>query len=73
MAREWGSAEIYQMVKEKYEAAPKPKKDKKGNLRQPPPPQITIPGLNKVILLTRSAYPGEGGRKWGVAGTAVAT
>lgn len=47
IARDWGNAEIYEMVKEKYEAAPKPKKDKKGNLRMPPAPQITIPGLNK--------------------------
>jgi len=50
IARDWGNAEIYEMVKEKYEAAPKPKKDKKGNMRQPPAPPITIPDLVKVKI-----------------------
>lgn len=48
MARDWGGTEIYQMVKEKYDAAPKPKKDKNGKMKIPPVRPLTLPLLEQV-------------------------
>ena len=48
VARDWGGADIYQMVKEKYDAAPKPKKDKNGKMKIPPIRPLTLPPLHPV-------------------------
>nr|XP_009858292.1 ankyrin repeat and EF-hand domain-containing protein 1 [Ciona intestinalis] len=46
VARDWGDGQIYQMVKEKFDAAPKPKKDKSGKRKPPGPPKpLTIPPI----------------------------
>jgi len=49
VARDWANGEIYQMVKERYDAAPKPKVDKKGKKKPPKPPKpLTIPPIPLV-------------------------
>ena len=53
VARDWGSSEIYRMVKEKYDAAPKPKKDKNGKMKIPPVRPLTLPPLNQVSGLNQ--------------------
>uniref|UniRef100_H2YH17 Uncharacterized protein n=1 Tax=Ciona savignyi TaxID=51511 RepID=H2YH17_CIOSA len=46
VARDWGDGQIYRMVKEKFDAAPKPKKDKSGKRKPPGPPKpLTIPPI----------------------------
>ncbi|XP_076801547.1 ankyrin repeat and EF-hand domain-containing protein 1-like isoform X1 [Clavelina lepadiformis] len=71
VARDWANGEVYRMVKEKYDAAPKPKKDKKGKgkkgptankpLTIPPIPQghMTAPST-AVLDKTESPHKGQG-------------
>uniref|UniRef100_F6ZTU7 Uncharacterized protein n=1 Tax=Ciona intestinalis TaxID=7719 RepID=F6ZTU7_CIOIN len=58
VARDWGDGQIYQMVKEKFDAAPKPKKDKSGKRKPPGPPKpLTIPPIPQVMKIETTPAP----------------
>uniref|UniRef100_H2YH15 Uncharacterized protein n=1 Tax=Ciona savignyi TaxID=51511 RepID=H2YH15_CIOSA len=59
VARDWGDGQIYRMVKEKFDAAPKPKKDKSGKRKPPGPPKpLTIPPIpQKTVKIETISTP----------------
>nr|CAB3221664.1 ankyrin repeat and EF-hand domain-containing protein 1 [Phallusia mammillata] len=60
VARDWADGEVYRLVKEKFDAAPKPKKDKKGKRKSPGPPKpLTIPPIPQGHLTAPGTATGE--------------
>ena len=61
VARDWADNEIYWMIKDAYEAAPKPKKDKKAGGKKKAaapstPKPLTIPPIPQVFQFLLLLY-----------------